>query len=92
MEKCVESECKDSTNGLTSRVSAIRCFFKQRSISSSISVPIRIAPAWGRMLRFGNTSKIKIDELFQVFNDINCFGLNCFIELVNFAYFESSLI
>lgn len=53
-------------NGITTPTSAFRCFFKQQSISSTLSLPIRIAPAWSRMLRFGNTTKFKIEELFQV--------------------------
>lgn len=67
MEKCENDKNEDRSNGFASRISAVRCFFKQQSISSSLSVPIRIAPVWGRMLRFGNTAKFKIEELFQVF-------------------------
>lgn len=52
-------------NGVTSRPSAFRCIFKQPSIST-LSVPIRIAPAWSRMLRFGHTTKFKPDEFLQV--------------------------
>lgn len=67
MEKCENNnQYKDRSNGVTSRAAALRNFFKQQSISSSLSVPIRIAPAWGRMLRFGNTAKFKIDEFLQV--------------------------
>lgn len=57
-----------------SSMKTFRCFFKQHSICSSISVPIRIAPAWGRMLRFGNTTKFKTDEFLQV----NCVLLMLF--------------
>lgn len=53
-------------NGIKSRASTFRCFFKQQSISSTLSIGHRIAPAWSRMLRFGNTTKFKTDELFQV--------------------------
>lgn len=66
MEKCEDNKLKDRSNGFTTRASAFRCFFKQQGFSSSLSVPIRIAPAWGRMLRFGNTAKFKVDEFFQV--------------------------
>lgn len=52
-------------NGITKKTSKFGCFFKQQSISSTLSLPIRIAP-WSRMLRFGNTTKFKIEELFQV--------------------------
>lgn len=45
---------------------AFRGFFKQRSISSTLSMPIRIVPAWSRMLRFGNTAKFRTDEYFEV--------------------------
>lgn len=64
MEKCEKNECKDRPNGVASRASAVRCFFKHQKITASLSVPI--PPSWGRMLRFGNTAKFKIDELFQV--------------------------
>lgn len=67
MEKCENNKDKDRSTGLASRAAAVRCFFKQQSISSTLSVPIRIAPAWGRMLRFGNTAKFKIDDFLQVF-------------------------
>lgn len=71
MEKCENDNKKeDRSNGIASRAAALRCFFKQQGISTSLSVPIRIAPAWGRMLRFGNTAKFKIDEFLQVFIDL----------------------
>lgn len=68
MEKCTNNKYKNcsSRNGFATRTSALRCFLKQPSISSTLSVPIRIAPAWSRMLRFGNTTKFKTDEFFQV--------------------------
>lgn len=67
MEKCENgNKNKDRSNGIASRASALRSFFKQQGITTTLSVPIRIAPAWGRMLRFGNTAKFKVDEFLQV--------------------------
>lgn len=64
MEQGLKITPKNS--GIPSRASALRCIFKQRSISSTLSLPVRIAPAWSRMLRFGNTTKFKIDDFFEV--------------------------
>lgn len=69
---------KSKSNGVSSRASALRCFFKQRSISSTLSLPVRIAPAWSRMLRFGNTTKFKVDEFFEVNFLGDFFNLNFF--------------
>lgn len=70
MENHVENSLSNNQTVLPARkgfsASAFRCFFKQQSISSTLSLPIRIAPAWSRMLRFGNTTKFKTDEFFEV--------------------------
>lgn len=66
---------KSKQNGLKSHASAFRCFMKQHTISSTLSVPIRIAPAWGRMLRFGNNTKFKSDDFYQVINIYSTYGL-----------------
>ncbi|XP_031632673.1 transient receptor potential cation channel subfamily A member 1 isoform X3 [Contarinia nasturtii] len=63
MEKSVNN--LKARKEITKRPSTFRCIFKQPSISSSLTLPIRIAPAWGRMLRFGQTTKFKTDEFFQ---------------------------
>lgn len=60
------SDSNKKTSSSQNGLNTFRCFFKQHSISSTISIPIRIAPAWGRMLRFGNTTKFKTDEYLQV--------------------------
>lgn len=64
MEKCVNNS--KAHDNIKKRATNFRCIFKQPSISSSLTLPIRIAPAWGRVLRFGQTTKFKTDEFFQV--------------------------
>ncbi|XP_055299666.1 transient receptor potential cation channel subfamily A member 1 isoform X2 [Sitodiplosis mosellana] len=52
-------------NAIKTRASTFRCFLKQQSITSTLSIPIRMAPAFSRMLGFGNTTKFKTEELLQ---------------------------
>lgn len=57
----------NSKSTSSTRASTFRCFIKQHSIASTLSLPVRIAPAWSRMLRFGNATKFKVHELFEVY-------------------------
>lgn len=60
-----------SEQGIPSKAASHRHLFKQNSLSLSFAAPIRLAPNWNRVLRFGNTSKFKLDEFFQVYFNIS---------------------
>lgn len=49
-----------------SKPKPLRCLFKQHSIASTLSVPLRLPPAWGRVLRFKINTKFKSGDFFQV--------------------------
>lgn len=55
-----------SSDSNQSKPTSLRHLFKQNSLSTSFTAPIRLAPHWNRVLRFGNTTKFKSDEFFKV--------------------------
>lgn len=53
-------------NEVPTKTTSLRYLFKQNSLTTSFKTPIRLAPHWNRVLRFGNTTKFKTDDFFQV--------------------------